>query len=74
MAVLGSYVYIYLKRGVAHVPLVKVGDAYTAGEPEWLLKLVTQGRPLDVTVGPDGALYVADYEMGEILRINYGRP
>lgn len=74
VAVLGSYVYIDLERGVAHVPITKAGDAYTAGEPEWLLKLVTQGRPLDVTVGPDGALYVADYEMGEILRINYGHP
>ncbi len=74
VAVLGSYVYIDLERGVAHVPITKDGDAYTAGEPEWLLKLVTQGRPLDVTVGPDGALYAADYEMGEILRINYGRP
>ncbi|MBL8094753.1 MAG: PQQ-dependent sugar dehydrogenase [Anaerolineales bacterium] len=74
VAVLGSYVYIDLERGVAHVPIAKDGDAYTAGEPEWLLKLVTQGRPLDVTVGPDGALYVADYEMGEILRINYGKP
>lgn len=74
VAVLGSYVYIDLPRGVAHVPLTKSEAGYTAGPVEWLLELNTQGRPLDVTVGPDGALYIADYEMGEILRINYGHP
>jgi glucose/arabinose dehydrogenase len=32
------------------------------------------GRPLDVTVGPDGGLYVADYENDAVYRIVYGAP
>ncbi|MCA9935209.1 MAG: hypothetical protein KC415_14845 [Anaerolineales bacterium] len=28
--------------------------------------------PIDVTVGPDGSLYVADYSTGIIFRISYG--
>jgi len=28
-------------------------------------------RPVDVTIGPEGALYVAEYQSGAILRINY---
>ena len=74
VAVLGSYVYTDLPRGIARVRLHKDGDAYVADPAEWLLQFDKQGRPLDVTVGPDGALYVADYEMGEILRVSYGAP
>ena len=32
------------------------------------------GRPVDVAVGPDGALYVSDDFTGSIYRIAYGRP
>jgi len=71
VAVLGSYELPELTRGVARVRLTKVGNAYL-GQTEWFL--VVEGRPLDVTVGPDGGLYVADYEQGMIYRIVYGAP
>ncbi|MGQ0604379.1 MAG: DUF7133 domain-containing protein [Anaerolineales bacterium] len=74
VAVLGSYVYPALKRGVARVQLTKTGETYT-GTTEWFLTLEEgEGRPLDVTIGPDGGLYVADYEMGQVYRIVYGAP
>jgi putative membrane-bound dehydrogenase-like protein len=72
VAVLGSYAYPDIERGVARVRLAKTGDTYR-GETEWFLKL-EEGRPLDVTVGPDGGLYVADYDQGLIYRIVYGAP
>lgn len=34
----------------------------------------TYGRPVDVAVGPDGALYVSDDFTGVIYRIAYGQP
>lgn len=49
-----------------------VDNIYT-GATEWFLRL-TDGRPLDVTVGPDGGLYVADYDQSMIYRIVYGAP
>jgi putative membrane-bound dehydrogenase-like protein len=74
VAVLGSYVYPALRRGVVRVSLTQSGDAYS-GTTEWFLILEEgEGRPLDVTIGPDGGLYVADYEMGLIYRIVYGAP
>ena len=72
VAVLGSYVFPDVERGVARVQLRKNGDTYS-GATEWFLKL-SDGRPLDVTVGPDGGLYVADYDQGLIYRIVYGAP
>ncbi len=74
VAVLGSYVYPALRRGVARVSLKKGGDTY-AGESDWFLILEEgEGRPLDVAGGPEGDLYVADYEMGQVYRIVYGAP
>jgi putative membrane-bound dehydrogenase-like protein len=76
VAVLGSYERLSIERGVKRVLLHK-GDAadrpYT-GESEWFLKLDNQSRALDLTVGPDGGLYVADYAQGLIYRIVYGAP
>jgi glucose/arabinose dehydrogenase len=62
-----------LERGVMRVALTKSGDTYTA-RSDWFLNLGTSGRPLDLTVGPDGGLYVADYDQNVIYRIVYGRP
>jgi putative membrane-bound dehydrogenase-like protein len=73
VAVLGSYILPKIPRGVKRVKLTKQGNTYT-GESEWFLQLGLGGRPLDLTVGPDGGLYVADYEQGAIYRIVYGAP
>jgi len=71
VAILGSYVFPEIERGVARVQLTKTGNTYT-GQTSWFLKM--DGRPLDVTVGPDGGLYVADYDQSLIYRIVYGAP
>lgn len=73
VAVLGSYVYPELQRGLQRVILEKANGAYTA-RTEWFLRFTGQGRLLDVTVGSDGGLYAADYEQGLIYRIVYGAP
>ncbi len=73
VAIFGSYILPEIERGVARVRLTKVGETYV-GESEPFLKLGTSGRPLDVTVGPDGGLYVGDYERGAIYRIVWGGP
>ena len=71
VAILGSYVLPEIERGVARVELKKNGNTYT-GQTTWFLKV--DGRPLDVTTGPDGGLYVADYDQSLIYRIVYGAP
>ncbi|MBL8045078.1 MAG: PQQ-dependent sugar dehydrogenase [Anaerolineales bacterium] len=73
VAVLGSYVYPELQRGLQRVILEKANGAYTA-RTEWFLQFTGVGRVLDVTVGPDGGLYAADYEQGLIYRIVWGAP
>jgi glucose/arabinose dehydrogenase len=39
----------------------------------WLDKQGAWGRPVDVIVGPDGALYVSDDRAGLVYRITYGK-
>ena len=69
VAIFGSFVGPTKTRGVQRVILEKVGDSYFATEVDWLLK--SNGNPLDLTVGPDGALYMADYGLNAIYRIIY---
>jgi putative membrane-bound dehydrogenase-like protein len=73
VTILGSYILPQLERGVQRVRLTKQGDTYV-GQAEWFLTLGDYGRPLDVVVGPDGGLYVGDYETGQVYRIVYGAP
>jgi glucose/arabinose dehydrogenase len=46
---------------------VSVSDFATG----WLGKEGAWGRPVDVIVGPDGALYVSDDRAGLVYRITY---
>jgi glucose/arabinose dehydrogenase len=74
VAILGS-IYMFPndpERGLARVVLARSGDDYT-GAVSWFLRL-PEGRPVDLATGPDGALYLADYANGEILRITHGPP
>jgi len=73
VAIFGSYILPEIPHGVMRVQLTKTGNTYTA-QSDWFLTLGTVGRPLDVTVGPDGGLYVADYEENAVYRIVYGAP
>ncbi len=59
------------ERGLQRVRLERQGDTHSA-QSEWFLK-VPDGRPVDLTVGPDGGLYVSDYAAGVVHRIVWGR-
>ncbi|HSG93412.1 MAG TPA: PQQ-dependent sugar dehydrogenase [Methylotenera sp.] len=55
---------------------VKIEDFATgwlinAAESGWLKRNQVFGRPVDVTVGPDGALYVSDDDSDVIYRISF---
>lgn len=73
IAIFGSYLLPNLERGVMRVQLKKENGTYIA-QSDWFLNLGTAGRPLDLTVGPDGGVYVGDYEQNAIYRIVYGKP
>ena len=60
---------------------VKFGKGKSADKPiqvtdfatGWLDAKGAWGRPVDVIVGPDGALYVSDDRAGMIYRITYNK-
>ncbi len=59
-------------HGVIFVPLQPTADGTYTGDFQMFLQFTTEwGRPVDVTVGPDGALYVLEYLTGEIFRVVY---
>lgn len=53
---------------VQRIRLTPAGDSYTAQAEPFITGL---DRPLDVAVGPEGALYVLDYVAGSVFRLRY---
>lgn len=70
IALFGSYVVDVTPR-VVRVQMQPRDDTFSTQVSDFVSGL---GRPLDLTVGPDGALYIADYEAEAIFRVNYGAP
>jgi glucose/arabinose dehydrogenase len=70
VALFGSYVVDVAPR-VVRVQLEPSGDTFTAQISDFVTGI---GRPLDLAVGPDGALYIADFETEAIFRVNHGAP
>ena len=55
---------------------VRFANGQPTGEVEdfvtgWLVGESSWGRPVDVSVGPDGALYISDDALGAIYRVTY---
>jgi putative membrane-bound dehydrogenase-like protein len=56
---------------VVFVPLTPTGDGRYKGDWEPFATFDISTRPVDVTVGPDGALYIAEWTRGWIFRVAY---
>lgn len=57
---------------VVFVPLQPTIEGTYTGDFQLFLQFLPDwGRPIDVTVGPDGALYVLEYLTGEVYRVSY---
>jgi len=58
-------------RKVIFVRLSPTEDGGYSGDVDTLMQFDPDYRPIDVTVGPDGALYVVEWNNGYILRVTY---
>ncbi|HLF27438.1 MAG TPA: PQQ-dependent sugar dehydrogenase [Anaerolineae bacterium] len=70
VALWGSYI-VATRPRVMRVQLSLAGDTFAGQVSDFATGL---GRPLDLVVGPEGALYIADYEAEAIFRVTYGAP
>lgn len=70
VAIFGTYLTDGVATGVARVQLTPDGDSYQS-TVSWFAQW-SDGRPLPLMMGPDGALYVGDYMNEVIYRISYG--
>lgn len=70
VALFGSYE-VNVRPRVVRVQMQPAGDSFTTQLSDFVTGI---GRPLDLAVGPDGALYIADYEAEAIFRVSYGGP
>jgi glucose/arabinose dehydrogenase len=74
VAVFGSWVNPNVPRGIWRVVLTEDGAGGFSAETEWFGRWPLTSRLLGMAEGPDGALYVGDYQQGGIWRISYGVP
>ena len=58
-------------REVVFVELQPTEDGRYTGDWTPFITFESSGRPVDVTVGPDGALYVVEWDHGYIFRVTY---
>ncbi len=58
-------------RAVVYIPLEATDDGTFTGIWEDFADFRSGFNPVDVTVGPDGALYMAEYSRGYILRVTH---
>lgn len=61
-------------REVVFVRLEPTDDGSFTGEVETFATFAEEARPVDVVVGPDGALYIAEWTRGIIYRVVYTGP
>lgn len=70
VALFGSYV-VSVQPRIVRVQMQAANDTFTTQRSDFVTGI---GRPLDLAVGPDSALYIADFEAEAIFRVSYGAP
>jgi glucose/arabinose dehydrogenase len=58
-------------KAVVFVELTSTDDGTYTGTWERFARFVNGHKPVDVTVGPDGSLYMSDWHDGYLLRVSY---